>query len=49
MVPMAIPTFGGMLLAITTIFVVPSLYCLGAELNQKLKTITKTISNHENQ
>ncbi len=41
MVPMAIPTFGGMLLAITTIFVVPSLYCLGAELNQKRTTITK--------
>jgi Cu(I)/Ag(I) efflux system membrane protein CusA/SilA len=41
MVPMAIPTFGGMLLAITTIFVVPSLYCLGAELNQKLTTLTK--------
>ncbi|WOO42966.1 efflux RND transporter permease subunit [Rubellicoccus peritrichatus] len=28
MVPMAIPTFGGMLLALMTIFVVPTLYCL---------------------
>ena len=27
MVPMAIPTFGGMLLAILTIFIVPVLYC----------------------
>lgn len=27
MVPMAIPTFGGMLLAVLTIFVVPVLYC----------------------
>lgn len=34
MVPMAIPTFGGMLLAIITIFMVPCLYCMGAELKQ---------------
>ncbi len=27
MVPMAIPTFGGMLVAVLTIFVVPTLYC----------------------
>ena len=27
MVPMAIPTFGGMMLALLTIFVVPVLYC----------------------
>lgn len=32
MVPMAIPSFGGMLLAILTIFVVPVLYCGLAEL-----------------
>ena len=32
MVPMAIPTFGGMLLALLTIFVVPVLYCGLAEL-----------------
>lgn len=31
MVPMAIPTFGGMALAIITIFVVPVLYCLREE------------------
>lgn len=34
MVPMAIPSFGGMLLAILTIFVVPVLYCGLAELQQ---------------
>jgi Cu(I)/Ag(I) efflux system membrane protein CusA/SilA len=32
MVPMAIPSFGGMLLALLTIFVVPVLYSIGAEL-----------------
>ena len=31
MVPMSIPTFGGMLLEIMTIFVVPVLYCTLAE------------------
>jgi Cu(I)/Ag(I) efflux system membrane protein CusA/SilA len=38
MVPMAIPSFGGMLLAILTIFVVPILYCAIAETTHKLKT-----------
>lgn len=37
MVPMAIPTFGGMMLAILTIFVVPVLYCSLAEVALKLK------------
>ena len=27
MVPMAIPTFGGMTVAVLTVFVVPTLYC----------------------
>jgi Cu(I)/Ag(I) efflux system membrane protein CusA/SilA len=27
MVPMAIPSFGGMILAVITMFVVPVLYC----------------------
>ncbi|MCZ6671498.1 MAG: efflux RND transporter permease subunit, partial [Verrucomicrobia bacterium] len=40
MVPMAIPTFGGMLLALLTIFVVPILYSLIEEI--KLKYISKT-------
>lgn len=39
MVPMAIPSFGGMLLAILTIFVVPVLYCGIAELNHRYRTI----------
>jgi Cu(I)/Ag(I) efflux system membrane protein CusA/SilA len=32
MVPMAIPSFGGMCIALITLFVVPTLYCLRAEL-----------------
>lgn len=40
MVPMAIPSFGGMLLAILTIFVVPVLYCGLAELSVRIKSIT---------
>jgi len=35
MVPMAIPSFGGMLLAIITIFVVPVLYCGLAEISHR--------------
>jgi Cu(I)/Ag(I) efflux system membrane protein CusA/SilA len=37
MVPMAIPSFGGMLLAVMTVFVVPVLYCGVAELSLKFK------------
>ncbi|MDQ8180513.1 efflux RND transporter permease subunit [Pelagicoccus sp. SDUM812005] len=37
MVPMAIPSFGGMLLAILTIFFVPVLYCGFAELGSKFR------------
>ena len=37
MIPMAIPTFGGMLLAIITIFAVPVLYCTIEELKIKFK------------
>lgn len=36
MIPMAIPTFGGMLFGIVTIFVVPVLYCGIEELKSKL-------------
>ncbi len=36
MIPMAIPTFGGMLLAIITIFVVPVLYCSLEEFKAKI-------------
>ena len=35
MVPMAIPSFGGMTVVLVTIFVVPTLYCLVEE--QRLK------------
>ncbi len=38
MVPMAIPSFGGMVLAVTTAFVVPSLYCGAAELSARFKS-----------
>ncbi len=41
MVPMAIPCFGGMLLAILTIFVVPVLYCSLAEISFRLHSIRK--------
>lgn len=41
MVPMAIPSFGGMLLAILTIFVVPVLYCGLAELTHRFKPTKK--------
>ncbi|MFC1834001.1 efflux RND transporter permease subunit [Thermodesulfobacteriota bacterium] len=35
MVPMALPSFGGMTLALITVFVVPTLYCLVKELQFK--------------
>ena len=35
MVPMAIPSFGGMLIVIVTIFVVPVLYCAIREFTLK--------------
>ncbi len=38
MVPMAIPSFGGMMLAILTIFVVPVLYCGIAEIGHKFRS-----------
>ena len=37
MVPMAIPSFGGMLLAILTVFVVPVLYCGLAEFTYRIR------------
>lgn len=40
MVPMAIPEFGGMLLQVMTMFVVPVLYCLWQE-----KKLTKRVEN----
>jgi Cu(I)/Ag(I) efflux system membrane protein CusA/SilA len=40
MVPMAIPSFGGMVLALLTVFVVPVLYCGWAELKWKRRQRT---------
>ena len=50
MVPMAIPSFGGMLLAILSIFVVPVLYCGLAELHLRInerRNESKPDSTHE--
>ncbi len=41
MVPMAIPSFGGMLLALLSIFVVPVLFCAMAEVSYNIKTRSK--------
>ena len=41
MVPMAIPSFGGMLLAVMTIFVVPVVYCGAAELKLRWRESLK--------
>ena len=43
MVPMAIPSFGGMLLALMTIFVVPILYCGLAETSIFLNRIFRDL------
>ncbi len=47
MIPMAIPSFGGMLVALITLFVVPILYCWNAE--RKIKNRTFKIEEDENQ
>ena len=38
MVPMAIPTFGGMSVALITVLIVPTLYCLKEELKLRRGT-----------
>jgi len=43
MVPMAIPTFGGMVVASITWFVVPILYCWAAEWKLRLTTRTRQV------
>jgi len=48
MVPMAIPSFGGMLFAILTVFVVPVLYCGLAEVSENLIQRKKTIISNPN-
>lgn len=42
MVPMAIPTFGGMLLAVLTVFVVPVIYCSLEEIKVKTRSISSS-------
>ena len=42
MVPMAIPTFGGMMLAILTVFGVPVLYCTIAEISIKFSSAERS-------
>ena len=37
MIPMAIPSFGGMTLALFTMFTVPVLFCLVEEIKLKLR------------
>ena len=40
MIPMAIPTYGGMTVALVTLFVVPVLYCGYRELRLHLRRLT---------
>lgn len=46
MLPMAIPSFGGMVLNVITMFTVPVLYCLWKETNLNLKSV---FTKNENQ
>ncbi|MFC3414953.1 efflux RND transporter permease subunit [Algoriphagus hitonicola] len=46
MIPMAIPALGGMILEITTVFIVPTLYCWWAE--RKLKQNSEVFTEESN-
>ena len=46
MIPMAIPSLGGMVLEITTVFIVPTLYCWWAE--RKFKTNSTVFTEESN-
>jgi Cu(I)/Ag(I) efflux system membrane protein CusA/SilA len=52
MIPMAIPALGGMLLEVTTVFIVPTLYCWWKERklyqSERLKSSTASAEAHEN-
>ncbi|WP_319583513.1 efflux RND transporter permease subunit [uncultured Pseudodesulfovibrio sp.] len=51
MVPMAIPSFGGMTIAILTVFVVPTLYCLMEEIkfrHGKRQTLSESNNDQPN-
>lgn len=41
MIPMAIPSFGGMTVVLVTVFTVPTLYCFLAEMRLKKNEVTK--------
>jgi Cu(I)/Ag(I) efflux system membrane protein CusA/SilA len=47
MVPMSIPLFGGMFIAVLTMFVVPVLYCIWQEKQIRKNIETKNISHEE--
>lgn len=47
MIPMAIPSLGGMVLELTTVFIVPTLYCWWAE--RKLKQNAAVFTTEQNQ
>jgi Cu(I)/Ag(I) efflux system membrane protein CusA/SilA len=49
MVPMAIPSFGGMTIAILTVFVVPTLYCLAEEAKFKVNQKRRQLSDAESE
>jgi copper/silver efflux system protein len=49
MIPMAIPTFGGMLVALLTLFVVPLLYCSVQEWRLRVSTFNSQLTQGENQ
>jgi len=46
MIPMAIPSLGGMILEVTTVFIVPTLYCWWAE--RKLKHNSEVFTDESN-
>ena len=52
MIPMAIPALGGMLLEVTTVFIVPTLYCWWKERklyqSERLVSSTASADEHEN-
>jgi Cu(I)/Ag(I) efflux system membrane protein CusA/SilA len=52
MIPMAIPALGGMILEVTTVFIVPTLYCWWKERklqkSERLVSSTASADEHEN-
>jgi Cu(I)/Ag(I) efflux system membrane protein CusA/SilA len=52
MIPMAIPALGGMILEVTTVFIVPTLYCWWKERklyqSERIVSSNLTADEHEN-